>query len=129
MWTRPLAAGRFRLTASQVVSVRIRLAVGLVWTGAIDASTSGGSVTALLLAQPQKECRLSTSGGSINVSLPKDAHLNLDASTSGGRVSTDFPEHATSDRHHRALRVPLNGGGPLLYLHTSGGGISVRRAN
>jgi len=98
-------------------------------TGAIDASTSGGSVTAWLLAQPQQECRLSTSGGSINVSLPKDAHLNLDASTSGGRVSTDFPEHAMSDRHHRALRVPLNGGGPLLYLHTSGGGISVRRAN
>ncbi len=98
-------------------------------TGAIDASTSGGSVTALLLAQPQQECRLSTSGGSIRVSLPKDAHLNLDASTSGGRVSTDFPEHAMNNRHHRALRVPLNGGGPLLYLHTSGGGISVRRAN
>ena len=98
-------------------------------TGAIDASTSGGSVTASLLAQPQQECRLSTSGGSIKVSLPKDAHLNLDASTSGGRVSTDFPEHAMNDRHHRALRVPLKGGGPLLYLHTSGGGISVRRAN
>jgi hypothetical protein len=98
-------------------------------TGAIDASTSGGSVTASLLTQPQQECRLSTSGGSIRVSLPKDAHLNLDASTSGGRVSTDFGEPSMSDRHHRALRVPLNGGGPLLYLHTSGGGISVRRAN
>ncbi len=98
-------------------------------TGAIDASTSGGSVTASLLAQPQQECRLSTSGGGIKVSLPRDAHLNLDASTSGGRVSTDFPEHAMSDRHQRALRLPLNGGGPLLYLHTSGGGISVRRAN
>jgi Putative adhesin len=96
--------------------------------GAIDASTSGGSVTASLLAQPQQECRLSTSGGSIKVSLSKDAHLNLDASTSGGRVSTDFPVNSVSDRHHRALRVPLNGGGPLLYLHTSGGGISVRRA-
>jgi hypothetical protein len=97
-------------------------------TGAIDASTSGGSVTASLLTQPQQECRLSTSGGSIRVSLSKDAHLNLDASTSGGRVSTDFPVNSASDRHHRALRVPLNGGGPLLYLHTSGGGISVRRA-
>ncbi len=97
-------------------------------TGAIDASTSGGSVTASLLAQPQQECRLSTSGGSINVRLSKDAHLNLDASTSGGKVSTDFPVNGVSDRHHRALRVPLNGGGPLLYLHTSGGGISVWRA-
>lgn len=113
-------------------SIRARTSGGWISlggaTGAIDASTSGGSVTASLLAQPQQECRLSTSGGSIRVSLPKDAHLNLDASTSGGRVSTDFPVNNVSDRHHRALRVPLNGGGPLLYLHTSGGGISVRRA-
>ena len=105
-----------------------RISLGGV-TGAIDALTSGGSVTASLLTQPQQDCRLATSGGSINVSLPKDAHLNLDASTSGGRVSTDFPEHAMNGRHRRALRAPLNGGGPLLYLHTSGGGISVRRAN
>jgi hypothetical protein len=105
-------------------------------TGAIDASTSGGGVTASLLGQPKEECRLNTSGGSINVSLGKDIHMDLDASTSGGRVWTDFPVPGTfgpnqgdrGDRHHRELHGPLNGGGPLLYLHTSGGGISVRRA-
>jgi len=102
-------------------------------TGAIDASTSGGAVTASLLGQPTGECRLSTSGGSINVSLAKDIHMDLDASTSGGRVWTDFPVPNTvgsnqRDRHQSELHAPLNGGGPLLYLHTSGGGISVRRA-
>lgn len=97
-------------------------------TGAIDASTSGGTVTASLLAQPKEECRLSTSGGSINVSLGKDVRMDLDASTSGGTVSTDFPVPATNERHQRELRAPLNGGGPALRLHTSGGGISVRRA-
>jgi hypothetical protein len=96
--------------------------------GAIDASTSGGSVTASLLAQPKDECRLYTSGGSINVNLGKDVHMNLDASTSGGRVSTDFPVPSSGDRHHSELRAPINGGGPRLYLHTSGGGINVRRA-
>lgn len=102
-------------------------------TGAIDASTSGGGVTASLLGQPKEECRLYTSGGSISVSLAKDIHVDLDASTSGGSVWTDFPVPSTfgsnqGDRHHRELHAPLNGGGPLLYLHTSGGGISVRRA-
>jgi DUF4097 and DUF4098 domain-containing protein YvlB len=102
-------------------------------TGAIDASTSGGGVTASLVGQPKEECRLNTSGGSIMVSLGKDIHVNLDASTSGGSVWTDFPVPSTfgpnqGDHHHRELRAPLNGGGPLLYLHTSGGGISVRRA-
>jgi len=97
-------------------------------TGAIDASTSGGGVTASLLAQPKEECRLSTSGGSIHVNLGKDIHVNLDASTSGGSVSTDFAVPPTNEHHQHELRAPLNGGGPPLRLHTSGGGISVRRA-
>jgi len=96
-------------------------------TGAIDASASGGWVTASLRGQPQQECRIYTAGGSINVTLSKDAHVNLDASSSGGIVSTDFPVPYTGDRHQTELRAPLNGGGPLLYLHTSGGWINVRR--
>jgi DUF4097 and DUF4098 domain-containing protein YvlB len=96
-------------------------------TGSIDASTSGGGVTATLLSQPKQECRLTTSGGRIDVSLAKDVHLNLDASTSGGHVWTDFPVPNNSEGHHRQLQTAINGGGPLLYLHTSGGGINVHR--
>jgi hypothetical protein len=98
-------------------------------TGAIDASTSGGGVNASLLGQPKEECRLSTSGGSIDVRLSKDVRMDLNASASGGRVWTDFAVPTRSDREQRELRAPLNGGGPLLYLHTSGGGISIRHAD
>lgn len=98
-------------------------------TGAINASTSGGGVVASLIGQPKEECRLSTSGGSIHVSLSKDIHVDLDASASGGRVWTDFPVPSRSDREQREIRAPLNGGGPLLYLHTSGGGITVRHTD
>lgn len=115
------AAGRVRAHTSGG-SIEVREVAG-----AIDASTSGGGVTASLLGQPKEECRLNTSGGSISVSLAKDIRMDLDASTSGGTVWTDFPVPANGDRHQRELRAPLNGGGPLLYLHTSGGGISVRR--
>ncbi len=96
-------------------------------SGAIDASTSGGSVTASLLAQPKGECRLSTSGGGIEVDLASNIHVNLDASTSGGSVRSDFPKPHTGERPAHKLQGPINGGGPLLYLHTSGGGITVRR--
>jgi DUF4097 and DUF4098 domain-containing protein YvlB len=121
------AAGRVRARTSGG-SIEVREVAG-----AIDASTSGGGVTASLRGQPKEECRLNTSGGSISVSLAKDVHVDLDASTSGGTVWTDFPVASTlrsnqGDRHQRELRAPLNGGGPLLYLHTSGGGISVRRS-
>jgi hypothetical protein len=96
--------------------------------GAIDASTSGGPVRASLHGQPQHDCRLYTSGGSISVNLASDVHVILDASTSGGSISTDFPITVNDDRHPRELRGPLNGGGPLIHLHTSGGSITVRRA-
>lgn len=97
--------------------------------GSIDASTSGGWVTASLRGQPKSECRFYTAGGWITVSLPGDARVNLDASTSGGAVSTDFPVPYTDERHRSELRAPLNGGGPLLYLHTSGGWINVKRTS
>ncbi len=98
-------------------------------TGAIDASTSGGSVNAWFVGQPKEECRLYTSGGGIMVALAKDIHVDLDASTSGGGVWTDFALSGSGQRHPSFLRGPLNGGGPLLYLHTSGGGIVVRHAD
>ena len=97
--------------------------------GSIEATTSGGGVTASFSGQPTEACRLETSAGSINVSLGKGIHVDLDASTSGGGIWTDFPvPYRDGERRRRELRAPLNGGGPLLYLHTSGGGISVRRA-
>jgi hypothetical protein len=98
-------------------------------SGAVDASTSGGSVTASLIGQPKEECRLSTSGGNINVTLRDDIHVDLDASTSGGQVWTEFPVPSRDQRHSRELHAPLNGGGPLLYLRTSGGNITVTRSS
>jgi hypothetical protein len=113
--------------------VRAHTSGGPIWirdaAGAIDASTSGGGVRASLVGQPKEGCRLSTSGGSIDVTLSRNVHVDLEASTSGGRVWTDFPVPVSDERHSHELRAPLNGGGPLLYLHTSGGGISVRHAD
>jgi hypothetical protein len=98
-------------------------------SGAIDASTAGGGVSASLVGQPKEDTRLFTSGGSIDVTLNRNVHVDLDASSSGGGVWTDFYVPYRDDRHHNELRAALNGGGPRLYLHTSGGGISVRHAD
>jgi len=94
-------------------------------TGAVDASTSGGSVSARLSAQPQEASRLSTSGGSINIELAASVHVDVDASASGGGISSDFAVPISGDR--QSLRAAINGGGPLLQLHTSGGGISIQK--
>jgi hypothetical protein len=105
-------------------SIEIREAAG-----AIDASTAGGSVSASLVGQPKEDTRLFTSGGSIDVRLNRNVHVDLDASASGGGVWTDFDVPNRGDRHPNELRAPLNGGGPRLYLHSSGGGVNVRHVD
>ena len=96
--------------------------------GNIDGHTSGGSVTASFKTSPTQPCSLSTSGGGVNVTLPADAAVDLDASTSGGNVHSEFPDAQPDPKKQNKLSAPLNGGGPALKLHTSGGGIHIKRS-
>jgi DUF4097 and DUF4098 domain-containing protein YvlB len=95
--------------------------------GTINASTSGGSVSAYISKQPKSNCRLTTSGGSVTVQLNKDIEVDVDAKTSGGRVRTDFPVTVKGELSKRKLRAKINGGGPELYLRTSGGSIRIKQ--
>jgi len=95
--------------------------------GNINASTSGGSVRATITKQPTSSCDLSTSGGSITVKLAADIKVNVDAGTSGGRVVTDFPVTVQGELKKTQLRGAINGGGPDLILHTSGGSIYINK--
>jgi len=96
-------------------------------TGAVNASTSGGFIRVTLTEQPKENCRLTTSGGSITVDVAEKIGLNVDASTSGGHVSTDFPITVQGKLDNHALQAKINGGGPELYLHTSGGSIHLSK--
>lgn len=93
--------------------------------GDVDAHTSGGPVNATLTQPPVGECRLSTSGGGVTVTLPANAAYQLDAETSGGGVHCDFPVTITGNRKSDRLVAPVNGGGVLVHLRSSGGGIHV----
>ena len=93
--------------------------------GAIDASTSGGSISAYISRQPKADCRLSTGGGSIEVKLDPSVKLSIDARASGGGVRTDLPVSVRGKVERGRLAGELNGGGPMLELETSGGGIRI----
>ncbi len=92
--------------------------------GTINASTSGGSVTAYISEQPEGDCRLTTSGGSVTVYLSDGIGVDLDAR--GGRVASDFPVSGGS-KTKTSLTGTIGGGGPELYLRSSGGGVQVER--
>lgn len=95
--------------------------------GSIKAHTSGGSVKARITKQPESDCRLTTSGGSISVYLPAELSMDLDAKTSGGRLHTDIPISVSGEIDRRSIRAEMNGGGPELYLRTSGGSIYLNK--
>lgn len=92
--------------------------------GALDAHTSGGSIRVTMAQQINEDAELSTSGGSITAYLIPEMKIDLDASTSGGRVRTDFDVDGKIKK--KSIRGQINGGGPRLELHTSGGSISIK---
>ena len=96
--------------------------------GALQANTSGGSVTATISQQPESDCRLTTSGGSITVYLDDDTKMDVDAGTAGGSIHTEFPVTIQGKINKRKLKATINGGGPELYLHTSGGSIYLKKS-
>lgn len=95
--------------------------------GRINANTSGGSISAYISKQPAGDCSLRTSGGSITAKLAKGIKVDVDAKTSGGRVTTDFPVTIRAgELSKHKLQARINGGGPELYLRTSGGSIRIQ---
>ncbi len=91
--------------------------------GEINAHTSGGSINVTFAKQFTQDATLNTSGGSILATLPADIRMDLDASTSGGKVKTDFVVEGRIKK--RSVDGKVNGGGPKLNLHTSGGNIRI----
>ena len=94
--------------------------------GAVNASTSGGSVTVRLARGNSRGGSLSTSGGRVTVYVDPEAALDIDASSSGGGVTLDLPLTVQGRLSKNAVRGTLNGGGAMLHLRSSGGGVSVR---
>jgi DUF4097 and DUF4098 domain-containing protein YvlB len=94
--------------------------------GSIDGHTSGGSVRVSLVGA-NRGISATTSGGNVEVVLPPGTSGEVAASTSGGNVRTDIPVTTSIVKEGR-LEGTLNGGGPRIKAHTSGGDVRLRAA-
>jgi DUF4097 and DUF4098 domain-containing protein YvlB len=95
--------------------------------GKIRGNTSGGSVRCSLVGM-NRGISATSSGGDIEVIVPRATAGNLNATTSGGDVTLEIPISTTELKDGRA-KGSLNGGGPPIEAHTSGGGVSLRAAD
>lgn len=91
--------------------------------GGLRASSSSGSLH--IEGQLAREWRLSSSSGQVTVAVPASQGFELDANSNSGRIAVDFPITVSGTIGRHALRGSARGGGPLLYVRTTSGGISI----
>jgi hypothetical protein len=90
----------------------------------LRASTSSGALR--VQGEQTSEWRLSSSSGSVTIELAGRPAFALDAHSSSGRIDTQYPVTVAGTIGRRELRGSVNGGGPLLHVRTSSGGIRIR---
>jgi hypothetical protein len=95
--------------------------------GKIRGNTSGGSVRVSLVGA-NREISARTSGGDIEVAVPRGTAGEVEATTSGGSISSQLTMTTTVQKDGR-LEGTLNGGGPRIDAHTSGGSIRLRETS
>ena len=95
--------------------------------GSINAKAVGGSIKVYISRQPEGDCLLETVGGSVTAYLVEDIAIDVNAQTTGGHVSTDVPIIVQGKIRRNRLQGAINGGGPLLKLHTSGGSVRLHK--
>jgi DUF4097 and DUF4098 domain-containing protein YvlB len=93
--------------------------------GAVNATTSGGSIEAEIIGQPESDMSLRTSGGTVTLRLDETVRADLDAQASGGSVKSDIAVSVRGEVKRDRLQGTMNGGGPLLTLRSSGGGVRI----
>jgi hypothetical protein len=93
--------------------------------GGLRASTSSGSLT--IDGEVAGEWRISASSGSVDIGLRPSQGFDLDANSGSGRIEVDFPITVTGIQSKRSVKGAAQGGGPLLRVRTSSGGISIAR--
>jgi hypothetical protein len=103
-----------------------------------SAETSAGGITVKLVNSggERHDSDLETGSGDITVYVASDVAINVRASVDNGnghRITSDFSEvHVSSegDQWNKTLTADgsLNGGGPLVKVHTSNGDICIKRS-
>jgi hypothetical protein len=96
-------------------------------TGAVDARTTNGSVNVDVASVGSGKIALRTTNGSVTLRVPDNAKADVLATwTNGGINVSDDVKIDVTERSRRRFEGKINGGGPLIELQTTNGGIRIR---
>ena len=69
---------------------------------------------------------VSASSGDVRVRLPKQGGFDLDLRSNSGRIDSSIPITISGTQSRKEVRGQVRGGGPLVHVSTSSGGIVVQ---
>lgn len=92
--------------------------------GGVDASTSSGGLH--IEGEMAADWRLSSSSGHVTVDLPQSQRFGLEANSNSGHIDVGFPITMSGRADRRSIRGAVAGGGPMLRVRTTSGGIDIR---
>ncbi len=92
--------------------------------GAARVSTSSSSL--VIEGRPSGPWNVRSSSGRVTLRLPPDAAFDLDARVSSGKIETAHPITMKGTVDKRWLQGQVRGGGPLVTVRTSSGGIRLQ---
>jgi hypothetical protein len=93
----------------------------------LKVRTSDGSVDvqAFQGSQMRSDWRVETGDGSVRLGLPRNLSANIQLRTGDGSIHFDVPLLVQGMRNEHQVEGKLNGGGPLLEVHTGDGSIHL----
>jgi Putative adhesin len=94
-------------------------------TGSVDASTTNGGVDIDVTRVMEPGITLGCTNGGIKLRLPASDKATISASVTNGGIDTGGLTLDTTQTSRRRLEARLNGGGPMIKLEGTNGGIRL----
>jgi DUF4097 and DUF4098 domain-containing protein YvlB len=96
-------------------------------TGAVDARSTNGGVNIEMASVGAGKIALRTTNGGVTLMLPQTAKADITASCTNGGINVAALDNLEiTETSRRRFEGHLNGGGTLIELRTTNGGIRVR---
>ena len=113
--------------SGRVVSTTQGGSLSIKEAAALDASVVDGSVTASIPKTPTSDCKITANAGTIDLRLGESVAATIDAAWTSGGIVSDFKIASKEGKKGNSLKGDINGGGPLITLRTTSGGIHLNK--
>jgi hypothetical protein len=97
--------------------------------GEVTGSTVNGGVNIELMGTTWEgnQIQVTTRNGGVTLSVPENYSAHFQTETQSGSLRSDFPLNIREDRQSRSHDFVTGGGGPVIHVTTTNGGVMLKR--